>query len=197
MLSSKDWDDCWALTTAWREFWVVGLCPGFAGCPEAASYHLSASQALWKMLLPGCLARQREKGARNSISFWPVLESHLPAQPCFWPREGLPHLPSAVLWEAEVAVVSAKVYAGQCQEFCRFQSTVQLLGWIQRGEDCAMGIYLRMLFARKENMERREKISFQNDLLAVEVSKWKVRDTWSRAQGGLKLRWDTYPGFDR
>lgn len=78
-------------------------------------------------------------------------------QPCFWRKEDLPHLPSSQFWAAEVAVVSAKMYAGLCQEFCRFQSTFQLLGRIQRWDDCAMSIYLRMLFGRKENMGGIEK----------------------------------------
>lgn len=51
-----------------------------------------------------------------------------------------------------------------------------------------MGIYLRMLFGRKENTEGREKFWFQNDLLVVGVSKWEMSDTWRRAQG--EMWWD-------
>lgn len=57
----------------------MGLYPGFAGCPDAASYHLCASQALGKMLLPGCLDRQGEKVQETAAFFLAMLESHLPA----------------------------------------------------------------------------------------------------------------------
>lgn len=72
-----------------------------------------------------CLGKERK---REGTYFLPVLESHLSA--LLLTKGGFASPPSPVLWAAEVAV-SAKMYAGQCQEFSRFQSRVQLLGRIQ------------------------------------------------------------------